>query len=125
MTLLCCTLPFKVKLPFPRRKKHAPQEPIPTEKGAEDGPTPADTLKALEHELAEEKEKVARLIAEAATDADARRKLEDGNKEVVELVKARESEIGQRDTEIQRLEKDKTAMREKVGGVKRRIGCNR
>lgn len=125
MPLLGCTPPFKFKFRFLRRKKRVPQEPIPTEKGAEDGPTPADTLKALEHELAEEKEKVARLIAEAATDADARRKLEDENKEVGELVEARGSEIGQRDTEIQRLEKDKTAMREKVGGVKRRIGCNR
>jgi molybdopterin converting factor small subunit len=108
-----------------RKREQAPREPTLTEKRVEDGPADADTIKALEHELAEEKDKVARLMAEANTNAEARKKLEDDNRDAKELLKARESEKGQKDADIQRLEGEKTTMRQKVGGNKRGIGCNR
>lgn len=105
-----CGLPW---LRF-RRKKVQPQEPIPLEKHVGDGQTVSDAVKALEHQLAEEKAKSARHQAEAAEE---KRKSEGEVRQLKELLEAREKDVAQKNANIQQLVKDGDTMRAKVGPI--------
>jgi chromosome segregation ATPase len=94
-------------------------------------PTPTPAAKALELELAGERARCARLEedrrrakAEADAFADAKGKLEDEIREVKELLKAREKEVGHKDASVEQLERSFSEMQAKVSRVGRTMGSN-